>query len=148
MNWTTPEDLKGQLARLWERGELPRQLVLDEAASPIRLQLKGPVSSDLTERFEAVRGWAAALSAMPRVRVEWREVRHRVQGTQRLPNQVWVDSPGDALLLLGRWRDAERLMRRVRLTRDQVPALLPWLARRPLQALALADEWQIGRAHV
>ena len=141
MNWTTPEDLKGQLARLWERGELPRQLVLDEAASPIRLQLKGPVSSDLTERFEAVRGWAAALSAMPRVRVEWREVRHRVQGTQRLPNQVWVDSPGDALLLLGRWRDAERLMRLVRLTRDQVPALLPWLARRPLQALALADEW-------
>lgn len=141
MSWTTPRDLEAQLARLWERGELPRRLVTGEAPSPIRLVLKAPASTDLTERFEAVRRWAAELSAMPHVRIGWREVRHRVQGLQRLPEQVWVDTLDDALILLGKRRDAQRLAQLVALTRAALPALLPWLARRPLQAIDLADAW-------
>jgi hypothetical protein len=142
MSWTTPGDIKAQLARLWERGDLPRRLVTDGTASAVRLVLKGPASSDLTDRFEAVRDWAAELSAMPHLRIEWREVRHRVQGLQRLPVQIWVDTLDDALALLGKRRDAARLSRLVVSTRAAAPALLPWLARRPLQAIDLADRWE------
>ena len=141
MDWTTPRDLKAQLSRLWERGELLRLLVTCEAGFPLRLVLKGPSSSELTGRFEAVRGWTAELATVPHVRIEWREVRHRVQGLQRLPEQVWVDTLDDALTLLGKRRDAERLSRLVEVTRTTVPALLPWLARRPLRAIDLAGEW-------
>ncbi|MGO1074629.1 DUF3322 domain-containing protein [Inquilinus sp. CA228] len=142
MNWTTPRDLKVQLSRLRDRGELLRPLVTGEAAFPLRLVLKGPSSSELTDRFEAVRAWAADLAAVPHVRIEWREARHRVHGLQRLPVQAWVDTLDGALTLLGSRHEGERLRQMVESARTLAPALLPWLARRPVQAVALADRWQ------
>ncbi len=141
MNWTAPGDLKAQLARLWDRGVLPRLLVTAEPRFPLRLVLKGPASSDLADRFEAVRAWAAELAATPHVRITWREVRHRIQGAQRLPEQVWVDTMDDALVMLGKRRDGARLSQVVAMTQATVASLLPWLARRPLQAIELADSW-------
>lgn len=141
MIWTTMRDLKAQLSRPWERGELLRTLVTGEAMFPIRLKLKGPSSAELTERFEAVRAWMAELVAVPHIRIEWRDINHRVHGMQRLPHSVWVDALDGALALLGKRRDAECLVQMVDFTRTKQPALLPWLARRPLQAIALADQW-------
>jgi hypothetical protein len=84
MSWTTTADLKAQLNRLWDRGELLRPLVTDEMAGasgfPLRLRLKGPGSADLADRFEAVRAWIAELTAIPRLRIGWRAVNHRVLG--------------------------------------------------------------------
>ena len=139
--WTSGADLRAQLARLWERGELARGIVTGESSFPLRLVLKGPGAADLAERFEAARAWAAELAALPRLRIEWREVRHRVLGLQRVPQQAWVDSLDDALAILGRRRDAERLAEACAQARAEVPVLLPWLARRPLQAIELADRW-------
>lgn len=141
MSWTTARDLKAQLARRWDRGELLRPLVSGEAAFPMRLTLKGASSAELTERFEAVRVWLTELAAATHVRLEWREVDHRVQGLQRLPQSVWIDTLDDALALLGKRRDAERFVRIAEQTRATLPALLPWLGRRPLQAIELADAW-------
>ena len=81
MSWTTAGDLKAQVRRLWERGELLRSMVSPGAdaapdavlvareeakvglrsgcAFPLRLVLKGPASAELTERFQAVREWIA-----------------------------------------------------------------------------------------
>lgn len=140
-SWTTPGDLRTQLLRRWERGELLRPLVSGESCYPLRLKLKGPGSSDLSAHFEAVRAWVAELSAMPRIRIEWRDVRHRVQGAQRLPAQAWVDTPGDAFALIGKGRDAERFATLVKITHASTPTLLPWLAGRPMRALALAEAW-------
>lgn len=139
--WTTPYDLNRQLTRLWERGELLRPLVDGDARFPLRLTLKGPGTDDLTAHFEAVRAWVATLTAQPRLRIEWREVRHRVQGPQRLPGAVFIDSFDDALTWLAKHADAERFASIVAMTRTDCPALLPWLARRPLQAIELAEAW-------
>lgn len=141
MNWTAASDLKAQLFRSWGRGELLRPLVTGETRFPWRLTLKGPTSSELTESFEAVRGWLAELIAIPRIRIEWREVNHRIHGTQRLPQSVWVETLDDALALIGKRADAARFETLLTLTRSKNIALLPWLAKRPLQAIELADEW-------
>jgi len=141
VSWSDPNDLKAQLARLWDRGELLRDAVTGNARFPLRLTLKVPSSSDITDRFDAVREWAAELSAVTCLRVEWQEVRHRVQGTQRLPVSAWVDSIGDALSWLGTRREWDRFSVLLAATRQGNPALLSWLERRPLQALALADDW-------
>lgn len=141
MNWTGPADLKAQVARLWERGELLRELLGGATRFPLRLSLKTPSSSDITDRFQDVRAWAAALAAEPQVRLVWREVRHRVQGSQRLPDEAWVDTLDGALAWLGRCRDGARFGDLLAATQAQQPALLPWLAQRPLQALALTDVW-------
>lgn len=141
MMWTTPKDLKAQLARLWERGELLRDAVTGNNRFPLRLSLKAPGSGDITDRFEAVRSWAAELANCRTVRVEWQDVRHRVQGLQRLPSSIWIDSLSDALTWLDTRREWERFWTLLGATRDAAPTLLPWLAKRPHQALELADEW-------
>ena len=127
--------------RLWERGVLLRSLLTDEVTFPLRLSVTAPTAAELTDSFEAVREWTAALTAMPHVRIEWREVRHRVHGLQRLPRQVWIDSLDDALTVLGKRRDAERLTQLADRTRMTIPSVLPWLARFPLQAIELAEHW-------
>src|SRR5690554_772564 len=73
-NWTTPAGLRAQLQRLWERGDLLRAIVDPDAnVWPRRLNLKTPGPVDLTERFNVVGPWAAAIARMPVVRLEWRE---------------------------------------------------------------------------
>ncbi len=142
MTWTTPRELRAQLARLWDRGLLLRPIVSgDGSIFPLQLTLKTPGTADLTDRFEAVRAWASQFSALSNLRIEWREVRHRVQGAQRLPGEAWVDTPEAAIALLGKRREAERLAQIVTLARAECPAALAWLARRPLQAVEIADAW-------
>ncbi|MGE0860976.1 MAG: DUF3322 domain-containing protein, partial [Gammaproteobacteria bacterium] len=141
MSWTTAADLHAQVQRLWERGELLRATVFDAIAWPLRLRLKTPDAGDLSERFEAVRDWVRTLADLPHLRIEWRDWKHRVQGTQRLPAAVWVDSPSDALALIGKARQANRFKDLWLQTANAEPALLAWLRRRPNLALDLAESW-------
>lgn len=141
MTWTSPKELKAQLVRLWERGELLRDVVTDNARFPLRLTLKSPGSTDITDRFGEVRAWAAELAATNSIRLEWQEVRHRVQGVQKLPSSAWVETLDDALTWVGKRREWDRFSDIVIATRDVLPSLLPWLEKRPLQALELFAEW-------
>ena len=141
MTWTGPKELKAQLARLWERGDLLRDAVTGNPRFPLRLSLKSPSSADITDRFNEVRAWAAELAATDSIRVEWQELRHRVQGTQKMPAYVWIETLEDALISLGKRKDWDRFSAQVSATRQAHPALLPWLEKRPLQALELSAEW-------
>lgn len=141
MSWTSARDLKAQLMRLWERGELLRDAVTGVPRFPMRLSLRQPGSADITERFNEVRNWAAQLAATDSIRVEWKSVRHRVQGTQHVPACAWVETLDDALNWLGKGKDWRCFQELCSTTRQTHPGLLPWLERRPLQALELADEW-------
>ena len=155
MTWTTPADLRAQVQKLWDKGDLLRPLVQGDAMPAKRLRLVGPTSSELTERFDAVRAWMADLrqvtrtpgSAAPKAgyRITLREFRHRVLGHSAVPDEVWLDTLEDAWALIGKAKDARRFNVLLQLTREQYPALLsalsPWLEKRPLTALALADEW-------
>jgi hypothetical protein len=142
MSWTTPEDLRAQVQRFWDRGMLLRATVSDGIAWPLRLSSKFPTVADLSDRFEAVGEWVRSFVHTPHVRIEWREWNHRVQGAQRLPAAVWVDSLQDALAFIAKQQDAARFLASWEQTAAAQPALLPWVTKRPLQALDLADRWQ------
>jgi hypothetical protein len=141
MSWTTPADLRTQVQRLWDRGDLLRAAVTDAVSWPLRLSLKTPGASDLSDRFEAVRDWVRAVADTPQVRIEWREWNHRVQGTQRLPAAVWIETLQDAFAFVGKARQAQRFEAVWQQTAAAQPPLLAWLSRRPMQALDLADRW-------
>jgi hypothetical protein len=141
VTWTGSKELKAQLVRLWERGELLRDAVTGSSRFPLRLALKSPSSADITDRFDEVRAWAAELAATSSIRVEWQDLRHRVQGAQKIPACVWVETLEDALSWLGKRKDWERFSAQMSATRQVHPALLPWLGKRPIQALELSAEW-------
>ena len=143
MSWTMSADLRAQVQRLWDRGDLLRAAVTDAVSWPLRLNLKAPSAADLSDRFEAVRDWVRTVADTPHVRLDWRDWNHRVQGTQRLPAAVWVDSVQEALAVIGKARQAQRFEVLWQQTAAAQPALLAWVSRRPLQALDLADRWEL-----
>lgn len=142
MNWTTQAGVRAQVQRLWDRGDLLRATVTEAVAWPLRLSLKTPGTADLADQFEAVREWVRAIADSPRVRIEWRDWNHRVQGMQRLPAELWVDTLSDALAIVGKHREARRFGQIWQQTITAQPALQAWLLRRPIQALDLADRWE------
>jgi hypothetical protein len=142
-DWTTPVDLRAQVLRRWELGALLAESVAPTGLFPLRLTLRAPSSSELSERFDEARAWAASLHERQRAgyRLVMRELRHRVIGHNRLPAEAWLDTLDDALRLAGKVREGRVFQALLEATRAHQPALLPWLQRQPQRALALADDW-------
>lgn len=146
MPWTRPADIRAQVLKLWARGSLLAEYVQDTGLFPLRLHCKGPKSREAGEHFEEVRSWAAALCRAARAgdfRLEMRCVHDRVLGSNELPCAVWLDSLEDAVRLAGKRQEAQQFRDLLALTKRRRPVLLPWLARRPLQALGLAAHWHL-----
>jgi len=141
MNWTGSRELRAQLQRCWDRGELLVGMVSGESCFPRRMTIKGPTSAQMVDDFDKVRDWISELRTLQHYRVEMREVRHRVLGNNEVPAAVWVETLDDALAILGKSREARRFSNLVATTRQRQPALIEWLARKPFKALALADVW-------
>ncbi|GMU52627.1 MAG: hypothetical protein AMXMBFR33_17730 [Candidatus Xenobia bacterium] len=137
MSWTTQAEVRKRVRRLWDQGRL---LAEGEQLFPLRIPLKGPTSDELASRFAAVQDWIAGLRS-PAYRLEMRSVRHRVIGRNEVPVRVWLDTPEAALALIGKTRDWARFRCLTEETRARCPEALPWLLRRPLRALELADSW-------
>ncbi|NKN32035.1 Wadjet anti-phage system protein JetD domain-containing protein [Marichromatium bheemlicum] len=140
MSWTTPEAIRAQLQRHWTRGELLRR-VLEPDPQPLRLALKAPSSAELGQRFAEARQWVATLDALAHLRIEWRTLHHRALGPQRLPARLWVDDTEAACALIGKRGAVSTFRCLVVETEQRCPGLRPWLARRPLRALELAEHW-------
>ena len=141
VRWTPPADVRRQVWRLWDRGKILSSLATGETLFPIRLVLKRPSAAELRDHFDEARTWSASLRAMPHVRLTMREFRHRVSGANALPHEAWIDTVEDAVALMGKQRETAAFRRVVEATGDRQPSLLPWLARRSLQALQLAGDW-------
>ncbi len=142
MSWTTPAELKAQVQKLWDRGIILSSLIGGESVFPHRLTLKVPESRELSDSFTEVRDWIARLSGVAKqYRIVWRSVNHRILGANELPAEIWIDTLDDALVWIGKRQEARQFAAMVTLTRDGQPTLLPWLAKRPLRALELAEDW-------
>jgi hypothetical protein len=142
MSWTTPDELRAQVQKMWERGDILSAYVTGEAFFPRRLVLKCPTSAEMLDHFDAVRDWIFELGNASHIRVETREFKHRVLGSNAVPHEAWIDTFDDALALIGKRRDASRLATLLETTRKSQPKLLDWLKKRPLRALALYEEWR------
>ncbi|NCD24411.1 MAG: hypothetical protein EOL86_02285 [Deltaproteobacteria bacterium] len=140
MTWTTPADIRARVRALWDRGTILAGLIGADHPFPLRLPLKRPGSEELTARFDEVRAWIRDLRAMPHCRLETKDYRHRVLGTNALPQAMWIDTPDAAIRLIGKTREAARFLD-LHARTEHLPTLRPWLVKRPLRALDLAGDW-------
>lgn len=143
MSWTRPVNLRAQVQKLWDRGELLSSLVTGESLFPKRLLLKCPTSTEIADRFDEVRIWINELRGMPHCRIVMREFKHRMLGANAIPQEAWIDSIDNALTLIGKLRDAARFTALIDETGKRQPQLLVWLAKRPMRALELVDDWRL-----
>jgi hypothetical protein len=142
MNWTTEQDIRAQVLKWWERGEILSSLATGQSIFPRRLKFKGPTSTDLTARFDEVRSWVAAIRQSKHVRLVMSEVNHRVLGKNSMPTACWIDSIEDALEKIGKVDDARRFSNVLELTRTSHPGLVGYLVKKPLRVLMLYESWQ------
>lgn len=141
--WTKPSELRLEVQKLWDRGEILAGFVTGGAIFPKRFPLKSPTAAEMSDRFDEARAWSSELRAMSHFRVEMREFRHRLLGANALPRDAWLDTVEAALALIGKQRLAASFNELITVTRQQQPKLLAWLAKRPLRALELFDQWPL-----
>jgi hypothetical protein len=147
MAWTTPDDVRAQVQRLWDRGRILAARLGGEPLFPLVLRLCRPQVRELSDRFAEAREWIHALEESSKkatgegYEIVYAEVNHRQLGMNRVPQSLLVPSEPDALALIGKRRQSDTFDRLVEATRATHPELLPWIARRPLDLLDHADDW-------
>lgn len=141
MNWTRAADIKAQVQKWWDRGDLLSSLIANDIEWPRRLVFKTPTSSDVTNQFDNVRKWITEVRSVPYSRIEMREVNHRVFGKNDIPVQAWIETLDDAVSLINRQKQKNRFATLIDLVGERHPELLPWLGKRSLLALELFDEF-------
>jgi len=161
--WTTPDDVRAEVERLWSGGRLLAAVLETIGAGsseqepvhperritfPRRLRLRAPPSATLGTSFEAVRSWVKALESGSRTEVgsgyevTWRETRTKQLGRNRLPHALILPTLDDALALINRRADAELFAELAATTVSRFPGLAGWLTRKPLAVLEHRSEWR------
>lgn len=139
--WSDAPSLLVQVERLWESGRLLQERIEPGDLFPRRLVLRAPDSGALAHDFDAVRAWIADMERLRGFRIEWKTIRHRVIGTNRIPAAVWLDTLEEAVALLGRQAELRQFDEIVGDTRERAPHLLEWMAEQPLKALNVSAVW-------
>lgn len=140
-SWTEPGDARARLRQRWDRGDFLAAPLRGDSLFPLRFPLKGPTSGELAEDFSKVRDWIARWRKHDPDKLEWRQFNHRVFGPNAVPTAVVFKSVEALARAIGTLPDLHRFRSILEITQDRLPALVPWLARRPLQALDLAADW-------
>ena len=155
-SWGSLDLVRAKAQTLWRNGSILRALNShpadsgDEAPSPrpfpIRVRLPGPSGEQVADDFAAVRSWAAALVADAEragCRIELRPVRAGALGRQQLPWAGWLDTPQDALRLLGRnaASEAARFEDLLRLADEHGPWARQVALSRPFEVLTAEVNW-------
>jgi hypothetical protein len=141
VRWSTPQDLRDQVTRLWNRGRILSDLVEDGDLFPLRLRLRTPSSLEWSSRFEEARAWARELDAASPLRIVRETVRHPALGENRFPSEAWLDSREGAVAWIGKESQLLRFGEVLETTRSRCPDCLPWLVRQPLAVLDHSDAW-------
>jgi len=146
-DWSTPEDIRAQLQRKWNSGQILASSLDGEALFPMRIPLKHPAAGVIGNRFDEVRRWITTLSAQCKTStgsgfgLEWREISHRQLGKNRLPVAAIIETEADALEIIGKRKQAEQFKKLADATIQAFPELRSWLHKKPLKLLKHAQDW-------
>jgi len=148
MNLMTPAEIRAKAMRLWTSGQFLRAWLTGERLFPIDFPLKTPSGIELVNRFTEVSVWIKRLHADSKAeggagyQVVERVITHRQLGAQRLPERVLIEGVDDFLAITQKRQAFQLFQRLTRMTRERLPALEPFLHKKPLIALELAGVWE------
>ena len=142
-SWTRPAEVRAWLNKKWQSGALLAEFTAGRDLEPLGVPLRGPSAGEIAERLGEVQEWAAEWGRAERgpLRVEYKKVGGRQVGANMIPCRAWIDGYDRAWELLGVRAEVRRFSSLAEATAGSCPRLVPWLARRPMQLLRLADRW-------
>ena len=142
-SWTRPAEVRAWLGKKWQSGALLTAFAEGMDWEPLSVPLRGPVAGEIAERLAEVQEWAAEWGRAGRgpLRVEYKKVGGRQVGSNMIPARAWIDGYDHVWELLGVRAEVRRFSSLVQATAESCPRLVPWVTRRPMQLLRLADRW-------
>jgi hypothetical protein len=141
--WTRPAEVRAWLDKKWQSGALLTAFAEGKDWEPLGVPLRGPVAGEIGGRLAEAQEWAAEWGRAGRgpLRVEYKKVGGRQVGVNMIPCRAWIDDYDHAWGLLGVRAEVRRFSSLADATAESCPRLVPWLTRRPVQLLRLADRW-------
>ena len=147
--WTDVGQLVSTLQKRWDTGRYLRAYAEADQWEPITLPVKGPSAADLLDLFDEARKWASDFErdagaggpGPKRFSIEYRTLRGRNLGANRIPARMRIDSFDQLCDLLDRTGEVRVLDRLLAETRDRIPSASAWVARHPLLAMEHRDAW-------
>ena len=142
--WTRPAEVRAWLDRKWRSGALLTAFAEGKDWEPLSVPLRGPTPGEIAGRLAEVQEWAAEWARADRgpLRVEYKKVGGRQVGANLIPGRAWIDGYDQAWRLIGANAEVCRFRSLTDATAGSCPRLVPWLARRPIELLKLADRWE------
>lgn len=150
-SYTDMRDIKRQLLRRWDRGEILADIIsrldadllseADKSCFPLRMKLKRPSPRQMSECYQEVRQWISDLRKAKNIRLEFETINHKILGKNNIPKEIWIDTMEDAVTLIGKQRGVEQFKIIVDSVANREPSILSWLARKPLKALEHSTGW-------
>lgn len=141
MNWASAEQIRKQVERRWNNGDVLRALVTPPGIFPIRLRVRIPTSREMAMEYASAQEWLDMLRSLLAVRIVWRNVYSTTLGHHPVPESLWIDTAEQAIAYLQREVEAERFLRQYQETERALPKLLPWIEENPTRALSLEPIW-------
>lgn len=148
--WTTLADVRAQLRRRWEGGQLLAAWAAGEAFRPVDVPLRGPAGRELADRFDEARAWRqdwqTTVGRSADLRLVMKSAGSRSIGSNELPARLVVDGGWDALWRVLQVTAEVRRFTRLReaaATGPHATALVSWANAHPMRVLAHepADAW-------
>lgn len=145
--WTTPEHIRLRLMREWDRGKVLTSLLGGPSLFPYRMPLAGPNTHDVVNRYSDVREWIAEITKASQEKtkdgytIEWREFKHPVLGSNRVPKAAVFDDVQHALGFLRKNREAQQVVKSVEIMQGRFAPLKEWARSHPLKVLELTHAW-------
>lgn len=142
--WTTVAELVDKLQRRWDRGTFLRAHATGELFVPLSLPVRAPKAPDVLDDLDGVRRWIEQFARdadRHHLDVEYRVVRSRHVGENRVPARVSVRSLSDLERAVARSGETDTLVGIIERTRLALPDLNAWVREHPRDAIAHADVW-------
>ncbi|HPV80770.1 MAG TPA: DUF2220 family protein [Dermatophilaceae bacterium] len=144
--WTTSADVRARAQKRWDAGELLSAHATGAPAPVLDLPVRGPTPREVSAQLSQVRSWRDALVAGSRggtcYDLTERSIGGRVIGSASLPDRVKVTAYDQWWRLLGVTEQVRAFDALLARTREAHPALVDWVARSPLRALAVSTDWE------
>lgn len=150
--WTSLQRIRSILESKWNRGIFLQESLFPENLFPLRIPLRGPTASELSDHFSEAQSWVSQFTNDGKRKffdVQWNQINHRLLGTNEIPVAVLFDSLEQVVKYLGKSRDFELFGKLTSELLQKFPQMSSWLQKNSLSVVELAPVWEklINVAH-
>ena len=144
--WSDSKWIVDQVQRKWENSLIPRDLLKSTGLFPLTLPLKKPNNIDISNNFAEIYTWIKALKGSSKKECGYgydlveKEIVHRQSGRNLIPTHAVIPTIEDALRLIKKNSEAEKIQKGAHLILSQWAMLNEWIQKYPLKVLQYYDD--------